>query len=121
MTLIHLLLVFTASTAVTLTSMHRGTIAFPMRDRTGNSARDMVWILEDEFSMGSNRSGSAYSCSKDPLADAQPAHRVFVHGFWMDRTAINNKQFARFVSTNHVGFRCVSTEEKGRIKSGSPR
>jgi formylglycine-generating enzyme required for sulfatase activity len=24
----------------------------------------------------------------DPLADAQPVHRVYVDGFWMDRTEV---------------------------------
>ena len=32
------------------------------------------------------------------MADATPVHEVTVSGFWMDRTEITNRQFARFVS-----------------------
>jgi formylglycine-generating enzyme required for sulfatase activity len=39
----------------------------------------------------------------DALADAQPVHRVYVDGFWMDRTEVTNEQFARFVrATRYV-------------------
>lgn len=35
--------------------------------------------------------------------DAQPAHRVFVDGFWMDVTEVTNEEFARFVkATGYV-------------------
>jgi formylglycine-generating enzyme required for sulfatase activity len=54
----------------------------------------MVWIPGGEFTMGSD----------DPRRrDARPPHRVVVDGFWMDRTAVTNEQFARFVkATGHV-------------------
>jgi len=34
-----------------------------------------------------------------PMAsnDAGPIHRVRVHGFWMDATAVTNAQFEEFV------------------------
>jgi hypothetical protein len=40
---------------------------------------------------------------RDPVGmqatrDARPIHRVSVDGFWMDRTAVTNEEFARFVS-----------------------
>jgi formylglycine-generating enzyme required for sulfatase activity len=48
----------------------------------------MVWIPGGAFWMGSD----------DPhFRDAQPVHRVFVDGFWMDETEVTNEQFARFV------------------------
>jgi len=31
-------------------------------------------------------------------ADARPIHRVYVDGFWMDRTDVTNEQFVRFVT-----------------------
>ena len=31
--------------------------------------------------------------------DARPIHRVSVDGFWMDKTVVTNKEFARFVSS----------------------
>jgi formylglycine-generating enzyme required for sulfatase activity len=46
----------------------------------------------------SDRSGCG-----DPLADAQPVHRVYVDGFWMDRTEVTNEEFSRFVrATGYV-------------------
>jgi formylglycine-generating enzyme required for sulfatase activity len=60
----------------------------------------MVWIPGGEFSMGAlpleTGSRGAPGCG-DPLADAQPVHRVYVDGFWMDRTEVTNTDFARFV------------------------
>jgi formylglycine-generating enzyme required for sulfatase activity len=66
----------------------------------------MVWIPGGEFSMGAaaaeDRQGSGPGCG-DALADAQPVHRVYVDGFWMDRTEVTNADFARFVrATGYV-------------------
>ena len=45
---------------------------------------------------------TAIGCG-DPLADAQPIHRVHVAGFWMDRTEVTNAEFAQFVrATGYV-------------------
>jgi sulfatase modifying factor 1 len=48
---------------------------------------DMVWIPGGEFRMGSDRH----------YPEEFPAHRVSVLGFWIDRFAVTNEQFARFV------------------------
>jgi formylglycine-generating enzyme required for sulfatase activity len=48
----------------------------------------MVWIPGGEFWQGSDN---------PTMRDAQPRHRVVVDGFWMDRTAVTNDQFAQFV------------------------
>lgn len=54
---------------------------------------DMVWIPGGTFRMGSDRHYS----------EERPAHRVSVDGFWIDRYAVTNEQFARFVAdTGHV-------------------
>ena len=34
----------------------------------------------------------------EPMDDARPVHRVYVDGFFMDRTEVTNAEFARFVS-----------------------
>src|SRR5438132_642028 len=54
----------------------------------------MVWIPGGAFSRGS---------ANPTMHDAQPIHQVAVDGFWMDRTAVTNDQFARFVeATGYV-------------------
>ena len=36
-------------------------------------------------------------------ADSRPIHRVYVDGFWMDKTEVTNEQFAKFVkATGYV-------------------
>src|SRR5260221_7399980 len=60
----------------------------------------MVWIPGGEFSMGAapvhDLDGEGPGCG-DPLADAEPVHRVYVDGFWIDRTEVTNEEFTRFV------------------------
>ncbi len=60
----------------------------------GHAPEGMVWIPRGKFSMG-----SAY----EPFADARPIHVVELDGFWMDRTTVTNRQFAKFVrATNYI-------------------
>jgi formylglycine-generating enzyme len=58
----------------------------------------MVWIPGGEFSMGSDMSGEAVCGLPGVTRDAQPIHRVYVDGFWMDTTDVTNEQFARFIA-----------------------
>jgi sulfatase modifying factor 1 len=64
----------------------------------------MVWVPGGEFSMGgAGEHGRMPMGCGDPLADAQPIHRVRVDGFWMDRAEVTNAEFARFVrATGYV-------------------
>ena len=48
---------------------------------------DTVWIPGGTFLMGSDRH----------YPEEAPAHRVRVNGFWMDRCAVTNAEFRRFV------------------------
>jgi formylglycine-generating enzyme required for sulfatase activity len=59
----------------------------------------MVWIPGGEFSMGAVMNGSGSSEMPMPSNDAEPIHRVYVDGFWMDATAVTNEQFEKFVRT----------------------
>src|SRR5690554_3981150 len=53
----------------------------------------MVWVPGGTFLMGSDRH----------YPEEAPAHRVTVDGFWMDRCAVTNDQFRRFVeATGYV-------------------
>jgi formylglycine-generating enzyme required for sulfatase activity len=59
-----------------------------------DSPPGMVWVPGGEFVRGSDN---------PKMRDARPVHRVAVDGFWMDRTAVTNEQFARFVeATGYV-------------------
>jgi formylglycine-generating enzyme required for sulfatase activity len=64
----------------------------------------MLWIPGGEFSMGAaDGEEHAVAGCGDPLGDAQPVHRVYVDGFWMDSTEVTNAEFARFVhATGYV-------------------
>jgi len=35
------------------------------------------------------------------MGDARPVHRVYVDGFWMDKTEVTNDQFEKFVRATH--------------------
>src|SRR5438445_60987 len=59
---------------------------------SGPAPEGMVWIPGGTFWMGSSE-----------FPDAQPVHKVYVDGFWMDRTEVSNAQFAAFVqATGYV-------------------
>src|SRR5215472_3647979 len=64
------------------------------RKPPGPGSEGMTWIPGGEFWMGSQ---------EDRMTDAKPWHRVYVDGYWMDKTAVTNEQFARFVkATGYV-------------------
>lgn len=89
--------------------------------------KDMVWIPGGEFSMGSKNplkesaasqsasttKSSATACqaeghctAQDDMRDARPIHRVYVDGFWMDKTEVTNDQFAKFVKA--TGYKTIA-------------
>lgn len=69
-----------------------------MKDDAARAARAadtsrMAWIAGGEFAMGSDKH----------YPEEAPVHRVRVGGFWIDRCAVTNAEFARFVeATGHV-------------------
>jgi len=65
----------------------------------------MVWIPGGEFWMGS-----------DDFPDARPWHRVYVDGFWMDKTEVTNEQFEKFVKA--TGY--VTVAERAPTKEEFP-
>jgi len=63
----------------------------------------MVWIPGGEFSMGSNAASESLCHLPGVTRDALPVHRVFVDGFWMDKTELTNEEFVRFAkATGYV-------------------
>jgi len=74
------------------------TIAAPEKAPDG-----MVWIPGGEFSMGANDPPDMDDVGMKATLDARPIHRVYVDGFFMDRTDVTNAQFAEFVkATSYV-------------------
>src|ERR1700756_669225 len=78
----------------------------PNKLPVSNSApNDMVWIPGGEFSMGCKlpSTGFCSAATINAVNDAQPIHRVYVDGFWMDKTDVTNEEFAKFVkATGYV-------------------
>ena len=57
----------------------------------------MAWIPGGEFSMGANDPPEMDEVGMKATEDARPIHRVYVDGFFMDKTDVTNAQFAEFV------------------------
>ena len=69
----------------------------------GSAPRGMVWIPGGEFSMGTDAASDSLCRLPGVTRDAQPIHRVYVDGFWMDATEVTNAEFAAFVkATGYV-------------------
>jgi len=71
----------------------------------GPAPAGMVWIPGGEFSMGAADPVGAdmNDVGMHATDDSRPVHRVYVDGFWMDKTDVTNEQFARFVkATGYV-------------------
>jgi formylglycine-generating enzyme required for sulfatase activity len=69
----------------------------------GPAAEGMVWIPGGEFSMGCTDPTLCVDGGHETMPDARPIHRVYVDGFWIDKTDVTNEQFARFVkATGYV-------------------
>jgi sulfatase modifying factor 1 len=85
-----------------------GAIAFaptaPNPDGAPGPAPDgMVWIPGGEFSMGSTVESESLCGLPGITRDALPVHRVYVDGFWMDKTELTNEEFEKFVkATGYV-------------------
>jgi formylglycine-generating enzyme required for sulfatase activity len=63
----------------------------------------MVWIPGGEFSMGANNPPDMDDVGMKATLDARPIHRVYVDGFYMDKTDVTNAEFAKFVkATGYV-------------------
>jgi len=63
----------------------------------------MAWIPGGEFSMGANDPPDRDEVGMKATEDARPIHRVYVDGFFMDKTDVTNAQFAEFVkATGYV-------------------
>jgi sulfatase modifying factor 1 len=74
-----------------------------INNKPDESNEGMVWIPGGEFSMGTNIEDESLCSIKGVTSDARPIHRVYVDGFWMDKSEVTNKDYAEFVrSTGYV-------------------
>jgi formylglycine-generating enzyme len=71
---------------------------------TSPAPEGMAWISGGQFSMGASAPLDADDLvGMQATRDSRPVHRVFVDGFWMDKTEVTNAEFARFVvATGYV-------------------
>jgi formylglycine-generating enzyme required for sulfatase activity len=89
--------------------MHQGgesfkpTVINAVNTATGTSNADMAWIPGGTFSMGGVNPTGMTDGGMEAMDDARPVHRVFVDGFYMDKTEVTNAQFTKFVkATGYV-------------------
>jgi len=64
---------------------------------SAEAPKGMAWIPGGEFSMGANDPPDQDEVGMKATLDARPIHRVYVDGFYMDKTDVTNTQFAEFV------------------------
>jgi formylglycine-generating enzyme len=65
--------------------------------------RGMAWIPGGEFSMGAQDPPDMGMVGMQATTDSRPIHRVYVDGFFMDKTDVTNGQFREFVkATGYV-------------------
>jgi formylglycine-generating enzyme len=70
---------------------------------TGSAPEGMAWIPGGEFSMGAQDPPMMNMVGMQATVDSRPVHRVYVDGFWMDKTDVTNGEFAKFVkATGYV-------------------
>jgi formylglycine-generating enzyme required for sulfatase activity len=79
----------------------------------------MAWIPGGEFSMGAQEPSDGNEVGMQAARDSRPIHRVYVDGFWMDKTDVTNEEFAKFVKV--TGYKTVA-ERKPRAEDfpGAP-
>jgi formylglycine-generating enzyme required for sulfatase activity len=85
----------------------------------GAAPEGMVWLPGGEFSMGAADAPDMNDVGMKATEDSRPVHRVYVDGFWMDKTDVTNQQFAAFVQA--TGYVTVA-ERKPRAEDypGAP-
>jgi formylglycine-generating enzyme required for sulfatase activity len=82
----------------------------------GPAPDGMVWIPGGEFSMGNEDPRGGVCGGPDGMNDARPIHRVYVDGFWMDKTEVTNAQFEAFAKA--TGY--VTIAERAPTKEEFP-
>ena len=109
--------------AVTASTRPLFTATVPNRTQpSGKSQEGMTWIPGGEFSMGAQ---DPPDMDQDQVGmqateDSRPVHRVYVDGFWMDRTDVTNAQFAKFIAATHYITEAERTPKAGDFPEAPP-
>jgi formylglycine-generating enzyme required for sulfatase activity len=82
----------------------------------GEAPDGMAWIPGGEFSMGCEDPRGFEHGGHDPMYDTRPIHRVYVDGFWMDKTEVTNERFEEFVKA--TGY--ITVAEKTLLAEDFP-
>jgi len=88
--------------------LNLATDSFAATVENGNTSvgpvpKGMAWIPGGEFSMGAQDPPMKDEIGMQATRDSRPIHRVYVNGFWMDKTDVTNEEFAKFVkATGYV-------------------
>jgi formylglycine-generating enzyme required for sulfatase activity len=79
----------------------------------------MAWIPGGEFSMGAQDPPGMDDVGMKATLDSRPVHRVYVDGFFMDKTDVTNAEFEKFVKA--TGYVTIA-EQKPRAEDfpGAP-
>jgi len=78
----------------------------------GPAPSGMTWIPGGEFSMGAADPRGLDHGGHEAMDDARPIHRVYVDGFWMDKTEVTNGEYSRFVKA--TGYVTVAEKKPTR-------
>jgi formylglycine-generating enzyme required for sulfatase activity len=79
------------------------------RTAPGPAPEGMVWIPGGEFYMGIDEDIPGGEGAQDYYADARHVHKIYVDGFWMDKTEVTNEAFAKFVAA--TGYQTVAEKQ----------
>ena len=79
----------------------------------------MAWIPGGEFSMGAQDPPGMDDVGMKATIDSRPVHRVYVDGFFMDRTDVTNAEFEKFVKA--TGYVTIAEQKpRGEDFPGAP-
>ena len=88
----------------------------------GPAPEGMVWIPGGEFSMGAvdPHGIDMNDVGMHATDDSRPVHRVYVDGFFMDRTEVTNEQFEEFVKATGYGTMAERTPRAEEFPGARP-
>jgi formylglycine-generating enzyme len=84
---------------------------FERTNSAASSTNGMVWLPGGTFWMGTTNG----------VPDEMPMHQVTVDGFWMDRTEVDNEEFAKFVEATGYVTVAERAPNRGDFPDADPK